>query len=83
MDIGMLWFDKDPSVPFSGKVKRASQYYQRKYGKRPDICYVHPRTVRNGSDLDQSELEVGGMLVQVNDGVLPHHFWIGIRNGKE
>lgn len=84
MDIGMLWFDKDPSIPFSGKVERASEYYRRKYGKHPDICYVHPQTVGNGFSVEEEEdeLQVGGLVVQINDRVLPHHFWIGIRNGE-
>ncbi len=85
MDIGMLWFDKDPSTSFPNKVKRGSEYYRRKYGKEPDICFVHPATVRNGAENEEErekEFKVGNILVQVNDRVLPHHFWIGVSNGK-
>lgn len=83
MDIGMLWFDKDPSTSFPDKVRRGTAYYRRKYGKAPDICFVHPATVQNGGGhKDEMEFKVGDILVQVNERVLPHHFWIGVRNGK-
>jgi hypothetical protein len=85
MDIGMLWFDKDPSTSFPNKVRRGSEYYQKKYGKSPDICFVHPATVDNGAGRDgeaEQAFKVGDILVQVSEKVLPHHFWIGTSNGK-
>ncbi|MFO8036408.1 MAG: hypothetical protein R6U57_07275 [Anaerolineales bacterium] len=83
MDIGMLWFDKDPSTSFPNKVKRGCAYYQEKYGKAPNICFVHPVTVQDGGGRNgETEFKVEDVLVQVNERVLPHHFWIGVSNGK-
>jgi hypothetical protein len=91
MDIGMLWFDNDQKTSIPSKVARAADYYQKKYGKNPDICYVHPKTVVNqqgkadGSaraDL-QDQLRIGQVLVLINEKILPDHFWIGIRTTEE
>ncbi len=43
MDIGMLWFDNDRKSSIPSKVEKAARYYQKKYGKNPDICYVHSK----------------------------------------
>jgi hypothetical protein len=42
MNTGMLWFDNDPKADFNTKINRATDYYLKKYGQRPDLCYVHP-----------------------------------------
>jgi hypothetical protein len=42
MDIGMLWFDNDKTDDLEIKVKRAVNYYQKKYGQKPNICFVNP-----------------------------------------
>lgn len=42
MKIGMLWFDDDPQATLAVKVEQAATYYQRKYGKKPTVCFVHP-----------------------------------------
>ena len=88
MKIGMLWFDNDPKTKLESKVKRAAQYYQQKYGKKPTLCFVHPcmlpETVEDGT-IDDSEdganLVSGGVEVRTNHTILPNHFWIGV-NGK-
>jgi hypothetical protein len=42
MNIGMLWFDNDPKAEVNTKIERAAAYYQNKYGKSPDLVFVHP-----------------------------------------
>ena len=42
MNTGMLWFDNDPKIDFYVKIMRASEYYQKKYGQIPNVCFVHP-----------------------------------------
>ena len=71
MNIGMLWFDNDPKVDLSSKITRAADYYQKKYGQVPDLCYVHP------SMLKESTLKPGKIEIRSNRSVLPNHFWIG------
>ena len=45
MNVGMLWFDNDPSVIMTAKVARAAKYYQNKYGLQPTLCFVHPSMI--------------------------------------
>ena len=86
MDIGMLWFDNDKKSSIPSKVERAARYYQKKYGKNPDLCYIHPKmvTAENGEKKNskkitgQKPLKIGKILILKNEKVLPDHFWIGI-----
>ncbi len=71
MNIGMLWFDNDPSVALKAKVERASDYYRQKYGHLPDLCMVHP------SMLTDRVSGVGKVSIQANRAILPGHLWIG------
>ena len=69
MNIGMLWFDNDPKHDLSIKVNLAAEYYQKKYGKRPDLCCVNPSMV----DSSKVAIEVRPLKT-----VLPNHLWIGV-----
>ena len=85
MEIGMLWFDNDKKASMLSKVEKAARYYQKKYGVNPDLCYVHPKTVKkegggNGRSRKaaaQEPLIIGKIVVLKNEKVLPDHFWIG------
>jgi len=91
MDIGMLWFDNDKKTSIPSKVERAARYYQKKYGKNPDLCYVHPKMVKlnNGGKKNskktagQKPIKIGRILVLKNEKVLPDHFWIGISTADD
>jgi hypothetical protein len=67
---GLLWFDDDPRWPTSAIVARAAARYKQKYGRKPNVCYVHPLTV-----IDQDH--VGEVEIMKATTVLPHHFWLG------
>jgi len=71
MKTGMLWFDNDPKADLATKIARAAEYYQRKYGQKPSICFVHPTMLNGGSP--RSEIEV-----RPNRQVLPNHLWMGL-----
>lgn len=73
MDIGMLWFDSDTKQDVGIRIKRASTYYRSKYGRKPNLCYVHPSTVDAGIPMD-----IDGLKVLTSHTVLPDHFWLGI-----
>lgn len=85
MEIGMLWFDNDKKTSIPNKVEKAARYYQEKYGVNPDLCYVHPKTVkgenggigRSRKADGQEPLRIGKILVLKNEKVQPDHFWIG------
>jgi hypothetical protein len=71
MKTGMLWFDNDPKIDLQAKIARAAEYYRKKYGINPDLCFVHPSMInveippRNGIEVRTTKL------------VLPNHLWIG------
>jgi hypothetical protein len=72
MNIGMLWFDNDKKADFSTKIERAANYYHTKYGKLPNLCLVHPRTLGNNS------WNGNGIEIRTTRSVLPNHFWLGV-----
>lgn len=77
MQEGLLWFDADPKRDLADKVARAADRYQFKFGRRPNLCYVH------SSMLDGSTVEFSGVRLVPAHNVLKHHFWIGIEEAAE
>jgi hypothetical protein len=84
MNIGMLWFDNDTKSDLETKIQRASSYYQTKYGKQPNLCFVHPSMTPEGHE-DEAEgektnkvLRAGSVEVRTTRTVLPNHLWLGI-----
>lgn len=73
MDIGMLWFDSNHQQDVSLRIERASSYYKSKYGREPELCYVHPSMLGG-----LTHNEVGGLKVKTSQTVLPNHFWLGV-----
>jgi len=73
MTTGMLWFDNSTS-PLSAKIKKAVDYYQKKYGLQPDLCLVHP------SALSNAQMDMETIVVRPYRPVLPGHIWIGIED---
>jgi hypothetical protein len=74
MQVGMLWFDNNRERDLLGKLDRAMEYYQSKYGMRPTLCYLHPAM------LIGIKPEVDGLELRESNTVLPHHFWLGIED---
>lgn len=68
---GMLWFDDDPKRNLAQKVGRAAKHYRRKFGRAPNVCYVHPSLLNGGAQ------KVDGVRVAALPSVLRHHFWVG------
>ncbi len=75
MNIGMLWFDGNKDTDLKAKVQRAADYYQKKYGIAPTVCFVNPAM------MEGEKTSAGQVIVRSNETVLPNHFWIGV-NGK-
>lgn len=71
MRTGMLWFDNNDQHDMESKLQRAVDYYEKKYGKRPSVCVVHPLTMA-GNQKDPL-----GLDIRTSNNVLPHHFWLG------
>jgi hypothetical protein len=89
MNVGMLWFDNDSKADLVVKIERASAYYQKKYGKRPNLCFVHPSMAPGeGSPRGATEtqnapkvLKAGNVEVRTTRSVRPNHLWIGLNGG--
>jgi hypothetical protein len=75
MDIGMLWFDSNHNQDVCARIERASTFYRSKYGRKPDLCYVHPSMLTG-----TIPKEVGGLKIRTSQTVLPNHFWLGIED---
>ena len=80
MEIGMLWFDNDKKTDYEAKIERAATYYRNKYGKTPNLCFVHPCMIPiNGSkNTEKTSIKSQGVEVRTSKTMLPNHFWIGI-----
>lgn len=87
MNVGMLWFDNDNKSDLLVKVTRAATYYNEKYGKRPNLCFIHPSAAekKQEPDTDLESFRVGEIEVRLTKTVLPNHFWIGVHslNGNQ
>ena len=55
------------------KIKKAADYYQKKYGRAPEMCLVHPAMLK-----DQEVDQLTGITVRPYRPVLPGHLWLGI-----
>jgi hypothetical protein len=84
MNIGMLWFDNDTKVDLNSKIHRAAGYYKDKYGRKPNLCYIHPTMAgkpENKSN-DSSSMRAGDIEVRTTRSVLPNHIWIGVNHAN-
>jgi hypothetical protein len=74
MHTGMLWFDNSQTA-LEIKIQKATEYYEKKYGRKPDLCLLHP-SMLNG----QKGLVINGLIVRSYRPVLPGHIWVGIED---
>lgn len=70
MTKGMLWFDNS-TLTLAEKIRKAAEYFHKKYGRVPDLCLVHP------SMLEGETHEIEGITARPYRPVLPGHIWIG------
>jgi len=76
MKTGLLWFDDDPRKQLEDKVLRAAAHYERKYGRTPDLCFVHPSAF-NGNGKRRVK-KAGRVEIRAGRSVLPDHLWLGV-----
>ena len=75
MHTGMLWFDNSQAT-LNTKIEKAIDYYHKKYGRKPDLCLVHPSML----ETNQKQLEINKLIVRPYRPVLPGHIWIGVED---
>lgn len=73
MNIGMLWFDNDAKTDLATKIQRAVEYYRNKYGRAPNLCFVHPSMLAT-TPIQQTN----GVELRTSRSVLPNHLWLGV-----
>ena len=78
MHTGLLWFDNDPQTTLSVKIQKAMDYYNKKFGKTPNLGLVHPSML----DAGQRQIALGKLVVRAYRPVMPGHFWIGNEDQK-
>jgi len=72
MNAGMLWFDNDPRTDLITKLAQAADYFKRKYGYQPDVCFIHPTLASKMTDMP------AGLAVKASQMIRPNYFWLGI-----
>ena len=72
MRVGMLWFDDTRDAPLENIVERAIEHYTDKYGKPPNVCFVHPSALP-----DEPPVGEPIKILSAPD-ILRHHFWLGV-----
>lgn len=77
MPQGMQWFDNS-KTELSVKLEKASAYYEKKYGVKPNVCLVHPSELKK----DVLEVEINGIKVRPYRPVLPGHYWIEYKESE-
>lgn len=71
MNTGLLWYDRDPKIPFARKVREAADRYREKYGVDANTCYVNPATLPPAAS-------VPGLELRTRTSIRPDHFWVGV-----
>lgn len=72
MDIGELVLIEDSRLSVEQRVLWAAGRYQRKYGRKPTLCLLHP------SLLNGKRKRVAGLKLEPRKSVLPNYLWVGI-----
>ena len=72
MELGELFWIKNPSEGLEQKVLWAADNYERKYGQAPNLCLVHP------SLLNGKRSRLGGLRLEAKKSILPNYLWIGM-----
>ena len=80
MRTGLLWYDNDPLRELSEKVERAAAHYERKFGRAPTLCLVHPSHVGGNGKKGGGNGAKSAGKVEIRPGrcVLPNHLWLGV-----
>lgn len=79
MNTGMLWFDNSDRTLVE-KVKNVAQHFQKKYGRTPNLCLVHPSSMSTDDVVPFYGTEIH---IRPYRSVLPGHLWIGIDEEPE
>lgn len=77
MHTGMMWLDTSQTT-IENKVQKAVEYYEKKYGRKPDLVLVHPSMLENRPGV--RSMTIGDVTIRPYRPVLPGHIWIGMED---
>jgi hypothetical protein len=80
MSTGLLWFDGDAKKPRNQKIQEAATAHHRKFGKWPNVCYVHKSDLADGTE---TGLGPGRIIIEAQGFVLPGHYQVFVRERDE
>lgn len=81
MNLSMLWGDNSQTA-LKEKIEKAATYFQKKYGKFPDLCLVSPKDLAD-TKLDCVETPKFQVIVRPWHPVIPGSFYIGVDETPE
>ena len=81
----MLWYEKIPKNEFAEALKRASQYYQQKYGHWPNRVQLPPAWEQEANAVKASLESAGknGIEMETRKNVLHRHLKVVFDPQKE
>ncbi len=83
MDVGLLWYDNDPHRALEDKIGQAVRRYRERYGRWPNLCYVHPTALDKATEVVMDGREGSSTIRVVSaTNVLLHHLWLGEWTGE-
>ena len=68
IEIGVLWYDRDPKRSAQDKIDEAVERHVEKFGVWPNACYVHAAAAVTHDRL----------RIVRRTNILPHHFLVGV-----
>lgn len=71
MNIGMFWRCTLQELP--ANIQAAAEYYERKYGKKPNLCLLNVSVLSH-----EKTPEIKGLTIRTSRFVLPKYLWIGV-----
>ena len=72
MEFGELFLIEDPHMNLEQRVLWAAERYQRKYGRRPTLCMLHPSLLKGEGR------RLGRLRLEAKKSVLPNYLWVGM-----
>lgn len=72
MQAGMMWFDNDKQSSLAANVSKAAAYYQKKYGRSPNLCMVNPKMLGGKEEVSDK------IAIRPYQPIVTGHLWIGI-----
>jgi hypothetical protein len=75
MRVGIQWFVDVKRNVLDDDVREAVAFYTKKYGRKPDTCYVHPDAMAAARVID-------GINVMPVKGTLKNWLWLGVNDDE-